>query len=692
MKKFLGLAGVLCITLIFSQQSKTDSATQTKDIEEVILKSQKKKQYSDKSVYTFDKEAIEKARYAKDLIKSLPELQLDPVSNTIRSTKGGTTLFLINGIESTDMQVRSVQPSEVVRVEYFDVPPARWATRADQVVNLVTRNPETGYVFGSDTSAAFTTGFVNASAYGNYTRGKNDFGVEYSLEYRDYDNRQVSSTYDYRLDSSRYRSEEQRRDHFGYAFQNISLRYTHAVADRYAFQAKVNVNVFSSFYKGLGSSIFKINDISENHTLFKNGNSEYAKPTVDLYYSKNIGKNDELTVNLVASQFKTNTSELAQERIITSGALVYNNDLNLQAKQTGMVGEIAHIHNFKKGRLSSGYRISNTGISNDLINLEGYSQYTVNYLEQYLYTEYSGKINKLMYRLGAGMTNIHNKSAENIENEWVFSPKVILSYAVKNNQNLRFTGSYKPINPGSAALSSNVTQIAPNIVQRGNPYLTTAKQLSNNLIYSFNNKHFDFNANAFYTYTDGAFNQYYILDNTLGGYALTYENAGNSQRYGLQVSGSYKPLGNSLLVIKAALTPTSENLRTKSGTHIKNNYIENEFTLTSEYKSFSVQYQFNIPVYKLDGAFLRTNENANHAFVGYKLKEWTFTTGMYWIGMPAEYRNKSLPESLVNYTSDRRILNNKSMLVLGVSYDFSKGKKTQIEKKLNNNTSPAATF
>ena len=48
-------------------------------------------------------------------------------------------------------------------------------------------------------------------------------------------------------------------------------------------------------------------------------------------------------------------------------------------------------YSFEKGKLSSGYRISNTAISNDLVNLLGTSHYDVNYLEQYLYTEYSGK-------------------------------------------------------------------------------------------------------------------------------------------------------------------------------------------------------------------------------------------------------------------------------------------------------------
>lgn len=66
--------------------------------------------------------------------------------------------------------------------------------------------------------------------------------------------------------------------------------------------------------------------------------------------------------------------------------------------------------------------------------------------------------------------------------------------------------------------------------------------------------------------------------------------------------------------------------------------------------------------------------------------------GMYWVGMPSEYKTKSLQESLVNYSRVNQIMNNKSMFILGLSYDFSKGKKTELQKKLNNSTAPAATF
>ena len=685
---FLFLYGIVGL----AQEKNADSIRTTKEIQEVILKSQKKKQYADKAVYTFDKEALDKARYAKDLIKTLPELQLDPVSNTLKSTKGGTTLFLINGIEATDMQIRSIKPTEVAKVEYFDIPPARWANRADQIVNVITRNPETGYVFGADTTSAFTTGFVNASAYANYTKGKNDFGLEYSFNLRDYDNRKILSIYDYNLNNSHYRSEENKTDHFGYTAQYISLRYTRSVPDDYAFQAKLNVDMFTSFIKGKGFSDFYKDDTSEAHQMFKNGNSDWTKPTLDLYFSKNFGKKDELTFNLVGSDFKTNTSELAKEWIISSGNSVFDNDMQLQAKQTGIVGEVAHVHTFDKGKLSSGYRVSNTSISNTLQNLEGFNEYNVNYLEQYFYTEYSGKINKLNYRLSAGLTNIHNKSAETVDNEWTFTPKIVLSYSLKSNQTFRFTSSYKPQSPWSAALSSNVVQIAPNIVQRGNPYLKSKQMFHNNLQYSYNNKYFDFNTSLFYNYMSGDINQFYSADPQTGGFALMYENSKFTSQMGVQFVGSVKPFGSSILVLKAFLTPTAIKTVTDRDQEIKNNYFSNYFVISSEYKSFNIQYEFNIPVYKLNGAFLKTEENASHLFANYKLKEWTLTTGMYWIGMPARYKTKSLSESLVNFTSVNQIWNDKNLFVLGLSYDFSKGKKNQIDKKLNNSTAGAATF
>lgn len=688
------VAVVLLFSLSFySQEVKpSDSIIKTKEIQEVLLKSQKKKQFSDHANYTFDKEALEKARHSKDLLTTLPELQLDPISNTVTSIKGGKILFLINGIEASDNQIKSIAPTNVVRVEYFDIPPTRFATRADTVVNIVTRNPENGYSYGADVTSAFTTGFVNGSAYGNYTKGKNDFGLEYSINLRNYDNRIVDKIYEYDLNNVRYRSAEQQKDHFGYTDQNITARYTNAEIGKYAFQAKLNLNISDSFSNGNGQSIFSQGNLQNVHGTIHNRSSNYLNPTLDLYYSKNIGKKDELSLNLVGSHYDTNSTQFDREWILNSNQDVFNNDMILKAKQTGIVGEIAHVHSFEKGKLSSGYRISNTAISNDLVNLLGTSHYDVNYLEQYLYTEYSGKWDKLGYRVGMGVTNIHNKSAETTQDDWAPTPKLVLSYDLAKNQSLRFTSSYTSNSPWASALSSNVVQVVPNIIKKGNPYLKTQHLFRNSLIYSKSTKYYDFNADVFYNIVDKYFAEYFVLATDSSQYILTFNNA-DFKEYGVEISGSVKPFANDLLIIKTWLSPVVMTMKLKSGENITKSFIRNYFSISSNYKSFGINYQFNFPISQLeDGVFLQRDENANHVFLTYKIKDITLSTGMYFIGTPSIYEKETLPESIVQQQRFSQILNNKNLFVFGLSYDFSSGKKIQIQKKLNNSTAPASTF
>lgn len=539
---------------------------------------------------------------------------------------------------------------------------------------------------------AFNTGFVNGSAYGEFTRGKNNFGLEYAINLRDYNKRQNNNSYQYILNNDLYKTEEEKFDHFGYTDQDITLRYTNVNVDKYSFQTKLNLNILSYFTYANGTSLFTKNNTVQNHTTKEHSNESYTKPTLDIYYAKKIGKKDELIFNVVGSVFSNKSTQDNKEWITATNVNVFDNQMLLKTEQASIVGEVAHSHHFEKGTLNSGVRISNNHINNDLTNLLGHTNYNVNYLENYLYTEYSGKIEKLSYRLGIGLTNINNKSATTKYNDWIITPKLVLGYELTPKQSLRFTSSFKPTSPWANALSNNVIQYVPNIVKKGNPYLESQKRFNNSLIYSFNSKYFDLNTELNYNYADKAINQYFVYDNQLGLIALTYENANYYQKLGARISGSIKPFGNDLLNIKLVVSSVSEKLKTADGTILKNDALLSSFVLSSFYKNFKFYYQFNIPAYQLDGAFLSTNENQNNIFVSYKQNNWTFTGGMFWIGMPSEYKTKSLDASLVDYKSHTQIWNNKNMFILGFSYDFSTGKNTNINKKLNNNTAEASSF
>ena len=668
-----------------------DSIYNVKEIQEVIIKSQKRKVFSDHVSYSFDEKAIKSARYAKDLVVSVPQLQLDPVSNNVSSIRGGKILILINGRESTNLQLQGIKPETVVRIDYYDVPPTRWASKADLVVNVITRNPENGYTGGASVQNATFTGFVNGSAYFTHTRGKNTFGLDYNLGFRDYDNRNYHSTYEYLLNGQKYRSDEFRKDHFGYTIQEISATYSNSKEDSYSFQAKLNLNMNHYFSRANGESEFIQGALTTQNSLLNSDNEKYINPVLDLYFNKNLGQKDEIALNAVGSFFRTQNSKLAKEWVTNTGASVFENDMNLSNRQFNSVVELAHIHKFKIGKLNSGYRFSNENISNNLTNLAGHSEYEVNYFKQYFYTEFSVKIKKLMYRLGAGITNINNKSQYERTNEWSFTPNLILGYQLSKNQSLQLISSYKPNTPSGEQLSSNIVQLVPNIVKQGNPYLKPEYLWKNQLKYSFNNKYFDFNIIAFYNNTKSAITEYYSFDLPANRYVLSYENADNYTKGGAQFVGVIKPFGNNYLRITTLLAPIWEKIKIKD-IEIKNSYLSNRLTLVSQYKNFTLQYQFNIPVFSLDGAFLYTNENQNHLFLQYRKNGWTFTSGMYWMGVPSEYKSKSYSKSLVEFTNHTKIQNNKNMLVFGVAYDFSKGKNNEIDKKLENSGGSAVNF
>jgi len=392
-----------------------DSIPNVKEIQEVIIKSQKRKVFSDHVSYSFDEKAIKSARYAKDLVVSVPQLQLDPVSNNVSSIRGGKILILINGRESTNLQLQGIKPETVVRIDYYDVPPTRWANKADLVVNVITRNPENGYTGGASVQNATFTGFVNGSAYFTHTRGKNTFGLDYNLGFRDYDNRNYHSTYEYLLNGQKYRSDEFRKEHFGYTIQEISATYSNSKEDSYSFQAKLNLNMNHYFSKANGESEFIQGALTTQNSLLNSDNEKYINPVLDLYFNKNLGQKDEIALNAVGSFFRTQNSKLAKEWVTNTGASVFENDMSLSNRQFNSVVELAHIHTFKIGKLNSGYRFSNENISNNLTNLAGHSEYQVNYFKQYFYTEFSGKI--IGYDIDPSAVKAARTNVESIEME-----------------------------------------------------------------------------------------------------------------------------------------------------------------------------------------------------------------------------------------------------------------------------------
>ena len=202
--------------------------------------------YVDKSVHTFSAEQISQARNIRDLLEHVKDLKIDPVTNKIKRMDGGSVKILINGIASSDIDLKGIPANKIMRVEYYNIPPARYAD-AGTLINVITKRMDTGINAGIEARTAITTGFTDDEAYLNLTSGNHQLSLSYSFSLRDYTKRFGEQTYDYTLQSYlpdetsssspvHYNYQEKTHDKFGYTWNDPVIKYTYNKPDNIAVQ------------------------------------------------------------------------------------------------------------------------------------------------------------------------------------------------------------------------------------------------------------------------------------------------------------------------------------------------------------------------------------------------------------------------------------------------------------------------
>jgi len=272
---------------------------------EVVVKGSHKSVYAGKSVYTFTKEQIKNARYSYDLLPTISHLLIDMQSGKISKIGGGNVKILINGVNSTENDLKSIPPDKVLKVEYYDIPPARYAA-VGALVNVITKRLDTGWNGGIDALKAFNTGFSNDNAYLKYATGRQQFVFDYSLHYRNYRDRRSSETYKFNLKDEEIDEEIYKKDKFGYITNEINLKYTNSVADDYTLQVSLSPNFDSSFSRG-GSSIQQsVSKVLDDITGDTHNNVHTFGPSIDTYFSKKIKNGKELDIDVVGTYYHNN--------------------------------------------------------------------------------------------------------------------------------------------------------------------------------------------------------------------------------------------------------------------------------------------------------------------------------------------------------------------------------------------------
>ena len=658
-------------------------------LEDVVVQAKATHQRADRRVITFAPKDVRKALHSYDLLKTLPSVSFDVMNDRLKGAMGGEVQLLINGIRSTKTDVLMLPKEKIKRVEVYDIPPARYRA-VECVINIIVSGLDDGYIAGGSLNHAFTTGFGNDEAYASLISGRHKLSLEYTLNYRDYRDRESLAQYSYNLNQQALQLTYSDHDAFGYTTHSPALKYAYVVDERYLWEARLQPRAERRFSDNIGAGLYTVDGVAgEKLTTTGRDRTQQFNPSLDLYHWHKLGEKDELSLNLVGTLFSTKRETKTREQGVATGLTSYEDFMKLDNSKRSLILEATHTRETGRLQISSGYRGEVSFLHSQVDNHFGVLDYTSRTWQHYVYSEISGLRGRFLYRLSLGLTHTHSRSSYRTYSTLAFTPKVVLGYTLGRGSDLRLMYDDKPILPSLEQLSSNRRRTTRDITEVGNPQLENAHMRQLTAMYSHAKGIFDIKLLGLYIHTHRPHIQ--AMKHEGAGITFAPINGAWDDELAAAAKVAVKPFGDNTLLIDTYLIATHSRLRSSEISYDRSS-LYGEFSLTGQYKGLQLYYKYALPAYGYDSGYASRMEPEHTASLSYRLGNWKFSASMLFIGTPAYYHDYTLGERLVQWSSETWIHDNKNMILLGVAYHFSRGKDKTYSKNLQNEDTSSPTL
>ena len=367
----------------------------------------------DRQIIFPTKEQVKTASNGYDLLDnlSLPTIIVNRAERKVLSLKGGDVQIRINDVKASMQDVLALQPDEVTKVEFINVPGLKYGdSNLDAVINYQVRRRYAGYVGGVSTMQGTKAGFNNSDGYFKYNVKKSEFSINYSFSYRSVEERSYESLGTYHLPTG----ETLHRNYLGYdspflyTTNNVQLGYNLSEPDKYTLNVRLNFYNHNSPVRGM-NQLYQESG-KANQYLQNNRKMLEQIPSLDIYYSLNMPHDQNLALNLVGTYIGTDYQYRMREYTFNKSpdesvknAPLTDYSYDATGRKRSLIGEGTYSKNWKQMALSVGgqYNISHTdniyvGSSNADTELK--------YSNLYLFTQLQGQQKWFSYQVGVGAT------------------------------------------------------------------------------------------------------------------------------------------------------------------------------------------------------------------------------------------------------------------------------------------------
>ena len=650
----------------------------------------------DRQIIFPTKEQVKTASNGYDLLDnlSLPTIIVNRAERKVQSLKGGDVQIRINDVKASMQDVLALQPDEVTKVEFINVPGLKYGdSNLDAVINYQVRRRYAGYVGGVSTMQGTKAGFNNSDGYFKYNVKKSEFSINYSFSYRSVEERSYESLGTYHLPTG----ETLHRNYLGYdspflyTTNNVQLGYNLSEPDKYTLNVRLNFYNHNSPVRGM-NQLYQESG-KANQYLQNNRKMLEQIPSLDIYYSLNMPHDQNLALNLVGTYIGTDYQYRMREYTFNKSpdesvknAPLTDYSYDATGRKRSLIGEGTYSKNWKQMALSVGgqYNISHTdniyvGSSNADTELK--------YSNLYLFTQLQGQQKWFSYQVGVGATRSSIHQGENGYSKWLFRPQVTLQAKASDRLSFKWSSKITSDIPSLSDLSE-LRQYSNSFEARdGNSGLKPFTGYNNTLSASWNIPLMSVYLEGNWTYYDKPIATSILPEKREDGSYLFVSKPKN------QKSHNYKHL---LLTPEVHLIKDHldlnlmceyQNVKTKG---LDYSHEFNYFSYGAEIRYMTGNWNIGYGAYKVEKSFWgeKTNggEPTSNLAVTYSYKNWQFGVLGLFVFYPhgCVYKDE-LFNKYVQQKNKVRLADQGNMLVFAASFNFSHGRRYHTgSRKLNN--------
>lgn len=514
---------------------------------DVIAEKYKINELIDKSIFQFSTEQIKNKKDALELLKIIPGIRIDSKTNKVNLIGEDNLRIYINGIERQSIDLKSIKPEEIERIELISNPSSKYDSEFSAIINVILKK-EIIQGFSSDIKVNYYT----LNIY-NTSRASVQYGFE-----------KIKLNLAYNLFSRKSEAEENiyRKTDSG---ETILEYYSKKIDSKKRKQLGQFLNYGFDYF---------VND--KNTVSFAANNGWYSQKTpsitdTELFENSILKEMHRLNIMPIYSQFAENYSIFFEHKfkkqgeslIISSNFYNFNSGITSDYIDSVKINNNLFLENYKRRESTNldkgiqNFKIDYSNLINGKYKLEtGYQYYiqdfnsyysnslTLNEYQYYgnknaIYTNISYFGKKISTSFGVRLEQLTETISDTLTtNYFHFLPDFSFLKKIDEQNSVRINFSRKLRYPTLESLNPYIQYSDSMNISVGNYNLKPSILNNCNLDYTYKKEDFYIKTAFYASYSNNKISSIITIDEN-NRKIIKPMNIGNFKEFGLQISSSF---------------------------------------------------------------------------------------------------------------------------------------------------------